>query len=114
MRRRPKRGAISGLVPEASSSQIEADHAATAAYSVALPPPPMSSIQQAAGCTWVRAALAFPDAVVAKDKTRGRDVIQDNVSDCSIVTALMVAAEHHARFRSHVRVVNSLDHSRPY
>ncbi|GAA5965022.1 hypothetical protein JCM8115_005686 [Rhodotorula mucilaginosa] len=68
--------------------------------SAALPSPPMSPAQLSAGCTWVRAAVVFPQAVVAKDTTRGKDILQDNVSDCSIVTALMVAAEHHARFRS--------------
>ena len=50
----------------------------------------------------MRAAVVFPQAVVAKDTTRGKDILQDNVSDCSIVTALMVAAEHNARFRSRV------------
>ncbi|KWU46727.1 cysteine proteinase [Rhodotorula sp. JG-1b] len=68
--------------------------------SAALPSPPMSPAQLMAGCTWVRAAVVFPQAVVAKDTTRGKDILQDNVSDCSIVTALMVAAEHNARFRS--------------
>ncbi|GAA5992078.1 hypothetical protein JCM10908_000731 [Rhodotorula pacifica] len=66
----------------------------------AVPPPAMSPVQLAAGCTWTRAAAAFPDAIVALDTTRGKDILQDNVSDCSVVTALIVAAEHHARFRS--------------
>ncbi|TKA51896.1 hypothetical protein B0A53_04926 [Rhodotorula sp. CCFEE 5036] len=65
----------------------------------------LSIAQLSAGCTWVRAAVVFPQAVVAKDTTRGKDILQDNVSDCSIVTALMVAAEHHARFRSRIHPV---------
>lgn len=76
------------------------NHARPCIASAALPSPPMSPAQLTAGCTWVRAAVVFPQAVVAKDTTRGNDILQDNVSDCSIVTALMVAAEHHARFRS--------------
>lgn len=38
---------------------------------------------------------------------RGTDVVQDNVTDCSVVAALIVAAEHHARHRSKVRFSTS-------
>lgn len=42
---------------------------------------------------------------------RGTAVVQDNVSDCSVVTALIVAAEHHARHRSKVRPLFRLSRS---
>ncbi|GAA5838368.1 hypothetical protein JCM9279_003224 [Rhodotorula babjevae] len=63
-------------------------------------PPPLSPAQQAAGCTWVRCAEALPGARMVAASVRGLDVVQDNVADCSVVSALIVAAEHHARHRS--------------
>lgn len=39
-----------------------------------------------------------------KGKERGgRDIVQDNVDDCSLVSALIIAAEHDAKFGSRVR-----------
>ncbi|BGP21447.1 cysteine protease [Rhodotorula toruloides] len=34
------------------------------------------------------------------DRIREHDIVQDNVSDCSVVAALIVAAAHHAKFGS--------------
>lgn len=32
----------------------------------------------------------------------GRDIVQDNVADCSLVAALIIGAQHHAKFGSRV------------
>jgi len=65
-------------------------------------PPPLSSTQQAELDKWVPAAAAFPHAPLYADGSGGREITQDNVADCSVVTALIVAAEHHRKFRSRV------------
>ncbi|GAA5903179.1 hypothetical protein JCM8208_002229 [Rhodotorula glutinis] len=66
------------------------------------PLPPLSPAQEAAGCSWVPCGEALPGASMVGDSVRGTDVVQDNVADCSVVTALIVAAEHHARYRSNL------------
>ncbi|BGP28609.1 cysteine protease [Rhodotorula toruloides] len=65
-----------------------------------MPQPPLSPAQQAQGCTYRRATDILPDAKLFDDRIRGQDIVQDNVSDCSVVAALIVAAEHHAKFGS--------------
>ncbi|GAA5907979.1 Rim13p [Sporobolomyces salmoneus] len=62
--------------------------------------PTLSSVQQDRGCSWKRASMILPGACIAKRETNGRAILQDNVSDCSLVAALIVAAEHHSRYGS--------------
>ncbi|GAA6006476.1 hypothetical protein JCM10207_004945 [Rhodosporidiobolus poonsookiae] len=62
--------------------------------------PALSPGQVAASCRWLRAAEAFPGAAMLEHPLHGRSIVQANVSDCSVVAALIVAAEHHARFNS--------------
>ncbi|TNY20273.1 hypothetical protein DMC30DRAFT_447194 [Rhodotorula diobovata] len=62
--------------------------------------PALSPAQQSAQCSWVRYREALPGACMLGNTVRGSDVVQDNVTDCSVVAALIVAAEHHARHRS--------------
>ncbi|GAA5859581.1 hypothetical protein JCM8547_006151 [Rhodosporidiobolus lusitaniae] len=62
--------------------------------------PPLSPPQLEQACTWVSARRAFPSAPVFSKDGRSSDIVQDNVSDCSVVAALIVAAEHHSRFDS--------------
>ncbi|KAK4332153.1 hypothetical protein RTBOTA2_000306 [Rhodotorula toruloides] len=65
-----------------------------------LPQPPLSPAQQSQGCTYRRSTDILPQAKLLDERTRGQDIVQDNVSDCSVVAALIVAAEHHAKFGS--------------
>ncbi|POY71276.1 hypothetical protein BMF94_5588 [Rhodotorula taiwanensis] len=69
-----------------------------------LPPPNLSRTQIENGCTWTSASKVFPQACIAAEtpveSNQGAYIAQDNVSDCSLVTALVVAAEHHRKFGS--------------
>lgn len=53
---------------------------------------------------WKRAELAFPDSVMIAKECSGRDVQQDNIADCSLLAALIVAIEHHSKYNSKVRM----------
>ncbi|GEM06139.1 calcium-dependent cysteine-type endopeptidase [Rhodotorula toruloides] len=65
-----------------------------------LPQPPLSLAQQAQGCTYHKFTETLPGAKLFDDRIREHDIVQDNVSDCSVVAALIVAAAHHAKFGS--------------
>lgn len=67
-----------------------------------MPQPPLSPAQLAENCTWQPADAAFPNAIMIDVKLSGRGIVQNNVADCSLVTALIIAAEHRARFGSRV------------
>lgn len=58
----------------------------------------MSPLHLEQGCTWLSAREVFPHASMISSTLAGRDIRQDNVADCSLVTALIVAAEHRAKF----------------
>ncbi|GAA5934598.1 hypothetical protein JCM1841_004190, partial [Sporobolomyces salmonicolor] len=62
--------------------------------------PALSPAQLAQGCTWTPAVEAFQNFSIAGAGICGREIVQDNVSDCSLVAALIVGAEHHAKFGS--------------
>ncbi|GAA5898620.1 hypothetical protein JCM6882_000881 [Rhodosporidiobolus microsporus] len=62
--------------------------------------PPLSPTQLASQCAWTSAARALPGVKMYDRAARGCDIVQDNVSDCSLIAALIVAAEHHAHFGS--------------
>ncbi|GAA5915726.1 hypothetical protein JCM5296_004368 [Sporobolomyces johnsonii] len=62
--------------------------------------PALSLAQLAQGCTWIPSSQAFQNASIAGASICGREIVQDNVSDCSLVAALIVGAEHHAKFGS--------------
>ncbi|GAA5922691.1 Rim13p [Sporobolomyces koalae] len=62
--------------------------------------PSPSREQEAVGCTWKRAHDILPNAHIARAGIDGRSIHQDNISDCSLVAALIIAAEHNARFSS--------------
>ncbi|BGP04545.1 cysteine protease [Rhodotorula toruloides] len=66
----------------------------------ALPQPPLAPAQQAQGCTYRRATDILPDSNLLDERIRGQDIVQDNITDCSVVAALIVAGEHQARFGS--------------
>lgn len=66
------------------------------------PPPALSESQTAEFDKWLPAAQAFPDSCIIHSALLGRDIVQDNVADCSVVTALIVASEHHRKFGSSV------------
>ncbi|KAI5480066.1 calcium-dependent cysteine-type endopeptidase [Pseudohyphozyma bogoriensis] len=58
--------------------------------------PPLSTSQLSEGATWRRQT----QVPVARPVCSGKNIVQDNVSDCSLVAALIVAAEHHTKFGS--------------
>lgn len=66
------------------------------------PPPPLDNTQQAEFGRWQPLPIAFPDTKVYSPDLYGSNITQDNVADCSVVTALIVAAEHHRKFSSRV------------
>lgn len=69
---------------------------------IATPPelPKLSPTQLEADCTWKSAQEALPGAKLFAEQCRGCDVSQGNVSDCSLVSAMIVGIEHHAKFGS--------------
>jgi hypothetical protein len=67
--------------------------------------PPLSPAQLNASATWVSARQAFTSVEMYSKDARSSDIVQDNVSDCSVVAALIVAAEHHSRYNSKVRTL---------
>jgi hypothetical protein len=64
--------------------------------------PSLSPLQVDQQCVWKRAVEALPGARMVFPKISGRGIVQDNVADCSLVAALIVGAEHHAKFGSKV------------
>ncbi|ORY40903.1 hypothetical protein BCR35DRAFT_327462 [Leucosporidium creatinivorum] len=62
--------------------------------------PTLSPLQLQQRACWRPAAEVFPTAQMVASSLRGRDIVQDNVSDCSLVSALIVGAEHHSKFGS--------------
>lgn len=64
--------------------------------------PQLSPIQLEQGVTWRPAEEALPGAQMVTENISGRYIVQDNVSDCSLVAALIVGAEHHGKFGSKV------------
>ncbi|GAA6031892.1 hypothetical protein JCM8097_003322 [Rhodosporidiobolus ruineniae] len=66
----------------------------------AIEQPPLSPAHTASACAWAAASQALPHAPLVRSGARGHEIVQDNVSDCSVVAALIVAGEHHARFGS--------------
>ena len=64
--------------------------------------PKLSSTQIEANCVWKPANEALLDTKIFVEQCRGCDVSQGNVSDCSLVSALIVGIEHHAKFGSKV------------
>ncbi|GAA5834962.1 hypothetical protein JCM11251_002073 [Rhodosporidiobolus azoricus] len=66
--------------------------------------PALSSAQSARQCTWIRAPEVFQNAHMYDRTARGCDIVQDNVSDCSLIAALIVAAEHHAHIGSRLGI----------
>ncbi|GAA5870476.1 hypothetical protein JCM16303_002018 [Sporobolomyces ruberrimus] len=62
--------------------------------------PALSTEQQGRGCVWKRGSEVLPGVAVALAETSGRSIQQDNVSDCSLIAALIISAEHHAKFGS--------------
>ncbi|KAK4055292.1 cysteine protease [Microbotryomycetes sp. JL201] len=65
--------------------------------------PPMSAAQTERKRRYQSLAEVLPGACMIKPNVSGRQVVQDNVSDCSLVSALIIGAEHHAKFGSRVR-----------
>jgi hypothetical protein len=56
----------------------------------------------------------LPSAKAFSPEAKGSEIVQENISDCSVVAALIVSAEHHARFGSKVRSFrSSLIHRSP-
>lgn len=64
--------------------------------------PMLSPSQLALGGNWQRSEVAFSQASMISQDISGRHIVQDNVADCSLVAALIVGAEHHAKFGSRV------------
>ncbi|KAM0756527.1 cysteine proteinase [Meredithblackwellia eburnea MCA 4105] len=58
--------------------------------------PPLSPGQLAEGAVWT----SSPPIPMIKENYSGVHIVQDNVDDCSLVAALIVGAEHHAKFGS--------------
>ncbi|KAK4050476.1 cysteine protease [Microbotryomycetes sp. JL221] len=64
-------------------------------------PPPLSSAQVAPKRRWQSLRQVLPNADMIKDdRTSEHAIVQDNVSDCSLVSALIVGAQHHRKFCS--------------
>ncbi|GAA5855375.1 hypothetical protein JCM5353_001745 [Sporobolomyces roseus] len=64
------------------------------------PRPTLSPKYVEQDCIWKRPSRRLPVILPDAGSVNGRDIIQDNLSDCSVVAALIVSAEHHAKFGS--------------
>ncbi|KAM0793367.1 hypothetical protein ACM66B_000822 [Microbotryomycetes sp. NB124-2] len=65
-------------------------------------PPPMSAAQLEQQHRYQSLSEVLPQARMIEPAVTGRQVVQDNVADCSLVSALIIGAEHHAKFGSRV------------
>lgn len=88
--------------PSESVSQVRSGRAKPALPSPADSQPVLSPLQLQQRTSWRPAAEVFPMAQMVAKSLRGRDIVQDNISDCSLVSALIVGAEHHSKFGSKV------------
>jgi len=73
------------------------------------PRPTLSSKHVEQDCIWKRPSRRLPVILPDAGSVTGRDIIQDNLSDCSVVASLIVSAEHHAKFGSKVSLQNTED-----
>jgi len=64
--------------------------------------PTLSPLQLDQRACWRPASEVLPKAQMVSRSLKGRDIVQDNVSDCSLVSALIIGAEHHSKFGSRV------------
>lgn len=72
----------------------------------AIQQPELSPYQVSEKVVWSKSSLkvkAPSEAGVAKG---GRDIVQDNIQDCSLVAAILVAVEHGRRFGSNLVISN--------
>lgn len=67
--------------------------------------PALAPAQIQARVDWKRATQVLPNAAMVFPASSGKDIVQDNLTDCSLVAALIVGAEHHSKFGSKVRLL---------
>jgi hypothetical protein len=70
--------------------------------------PALSPGQIARSSGWRRPEEILSEVVLVKQPVTGRDIVQDVITDCSLVAGLIVCAEHHAKFGSRVSKRNEL------
>lgn len=64
--------------------------------------PAFSEDQIKAGVVWTSPSEILPEASMVSESKGGRDIKQDNISDCSLIAAFIIAEEHRAKFGSRV------------